>query len=176
MGKYWFEPKSDETRLAFATVCEMVIHSRILPVPDPIPDPLRRRAACFVTLYHEGDLAGCIGTVEPYHDNLAEEIIHNAAASATRDWRFEPVRPEMLERLTLKVDVLSPIERISGPDQLDVKRYGVVVEHESRRGLLLPDIEGITSVPQQIEIALRKAGINPSEPYRLSRFEVERKE
>jgi AMMECR1 domain-containing protein len=105
---------------------------------------------------------------------VAEEVIRNAISAATRDPRFAPVQPNELVELDISVDVLSPPEAIQSLDQLDPKRYGVIVQSGSRRGLLLPDLEGVDSAEQQVGIARRKALIDPREPVHLYRFEVKR--
>lgn len=133
-------------------------------------------APCFVSIKtRSGDLRGCIGTVAPVKDNLAEELIANAINAANRDPRFNPVAVEELANLRYSVDVLGAPEPTTLED-LDPKVYGVIVEDQSerRRGLLLPDIPGVESVSQQVEIAARKAGIPPGTPLKLSRFRVER--
>ena len=137
---------------------------------------LRSRAPCFVSLKtRNGDLRGCIGTIEPVKDTLAEEIVANAISAATNDPRFEPVREVELRDLHYSVDVLFPAEETSIAD-LDPSVFGVIVEDESgsRRGLLLPDIPGIHNAKQQVEIAAHKAGIDLGEPMKLYRFRVER--
>ena len=137
---------------------------------------LGARAACFVSLKtHDGQLRGCIGTIEPAKDTLAEEIIANAINAATRDPRFSPVLAEELSQLCYSVDVLSAPEPATIED-LDPAVYGVIVEDESgsHRGLLLPDLEGVDSVAKQVEIAARKAGIPPQTPVKLARFRVSR--
>jgi hypothetical protein len=121
-------------------------------------------------------LRGCIGTFEPCWDNVAKETVDNAISSATRDPRFPPVALEELDDLTYSVDVLGQPEQVAGIDQLDVKRYGVIVEAGPRRGLLLPDLEGVDTPQQQIDICRQKAGIGPDEPVKLYRFEVKRYE
>jgi AmmeMemoRadiSam system protein A/AmmeMemoRadiSam system protein B len=137
---------------------------------------LQARAPCFVSLKTlDGDLRGCIGTIEPAQETLAEEIVANAINAATRDPRFEPVTLDELANLSYSVDVLSAIEPTQMED-LDPAVYGVIVEDEQglRRGLLLPDLEGIDSAEKQVEIAARKAGITPGTPVRLMRFSVSR--
>ena len=119
-------------------------------------------------------LRGCIGTIEPVQESLAREVVRNAIDSATRDPRFLPVEPQELDELSYSVDVLSPPEPVSGPEELDHKRYGLIVRSGPRRGLLLPDIEGVSSVEEQIAIAKVKAGILPDEPVELFRFTVRR--
>ena len=128
----------------------------------------------FVSIYKHGELRGCIGTFEPAEKNVAEEVITNAISSATRDPRFFPVTPEELQGLDYRVDILTTPESIGSGDHLDPKKCGIIVEAGWRRGLLLPDLEGIDSVEQQIEICCRKAGIAPNEPVKLYRFEVKR--
>lgn len=132
------------------------------------------QAGAFVSLHKDGRLRGCIGTISPTRDNLAQEIIENAISASTRDPRFIPVTLDELEFLEYSVDVLSPAEPIDSPDQLDVKRYGVIVSNGGRRGLLLPNLDTIDTVEEQISIAKKKAGIGPGEPVSLKRFEVVR--
>ena len=148
--------------------------------PPAIPTPgdsdlLSFRAGCFVSIKtDEGGLRGCIGTIDPVNDSLAEEIIANAVSAATRDPRFAPVRRDELPNLKYSVDVLSEPEPCTLGD-LDPKIYGVIVEDESgRRGLLLPDLEGIKEAAEQVDIASRKAGIRPGSPVKLFRFRADR--
>ncbi len=135
---------------------------------------LDRQAGCFVTLYKDGKLRGCIGTIEPQQDTLAEEIIRNAVSSATEDPRFLSVKIEEMEHIAVSVDVLGVPEKIDSKESLDPKQYGVIVSLRRRRGLLLPNLEGIDSADEQLDIALQKAGIYPDEPYRMERFLVVR--
>lgn len=147
-----------------------------ITAPEHAAALLAARAACFVSIKtHSGDLRGCIGTVEPVKESLAQELISNAISAATRDPRFTPVEASELENLRYSVDVLAAPEPAGFAD-LDPKIYGVIVEDETGklRGLLLPDIAGVESVEQQVEIAARKAGIPQGKPLRLSRFRVER--
>lgn len=148
----------------------------ILRPPPSAQTLLTTRAPCFVSLKTmNGELRGCIGTIEASRDTLAEEIIANAISAATSDPRFDPVRPQELSNLRYSVDVLFPPEE-TVIEELDPAVYGVIVEDKSggRRGLLLPDIPGIDNAEQQVEIAARKAGIQQGEPIRLYRFRVER--
>ncbi len=135
---------------------------------------MRVRAGVFVSIHKHGELRGCIGTFEPTKDNVAEEIIGNAISSATRDPRFPPMAASELSDLEYSVDVLTPPEPIENKDQLDPKKYGVIVEAGFTRGLLLPDLEGVDAVDHQIDICRQKAGIAPGEPVKLYRFEVKR--
>ena len=151
---------------------------RIAP-PQELTDEMQKRAGAFVSLHRHGQLRGCIGTIQPVEPNLAEEIIQNAISAATRDPRFPALRPDELEGLDVKVDVLAEPEPIEGPGELDPKRYGLIVQsltHPRKRGLLLPDLEGIDTVEEQMFYTrVHKAGIsNPDEPVQLYRFEVRR--
>ena len=132
------------------------------------------QAGAFVSIHKHGMLRGCIGTILPTRDSLAEEIIENAISASTRDPRFDPITTSELPYLEINVDVLGKPEPISSRDELDVKRYGVIVSAGSRRGLLLPDLEGVDTVDEQIDIAMRKGGINEKDNYTLERFEVVR--
>jgi len=160
-------------RLAQEAVENYVRYHQVVEPFDLTPE-MRSRAATFVSIKKLGDLRGCIGTVEPAYVDLAHEIINNAIAAATRDPRFEPVAESDLPNLTYSVDVLSPPEHIDGPEALDPRRYGVIVQSGRRRGLLLPDLPGVESVEEQVAIARAKGGILPGEPADLYRFQVER--
>ena len=146
------------------------------PSGDELPDEMTStRAGAFVSIHEKGQLRGCIGTIAPTCKNIAYEIISNAIAASTRDPRFDPIRTEELDDLEINVDILSPEEPIDSPDQLDVNRYGVIVEKGYKRGLLLPDLDGIDTVDEQIAIARRKAGIDYGETgVKMYRFEVVR--
>ncbi len=147
----------------------------VIPVPEGLPEELtQRRAGAFVSIHEHGQLRGCIGTIAPTKGSLAEEIIHNAVSAAVRDPRFYPIREDELPYLEISVDVLGEAEDIGSAAELDVKRYGVIVTRGGRRGLLLPDLDGVDTVEEQIAIARRKAGIGPEEPVKLQRFEVVR--
>ena len=126
-------------------------------LPSDLPDEMtRRRAGVFVTLHLWGRLRGCIGTTEPTTRSIAHEIIQNGISSCSRDPRFPPVRADELHLLEYSIDVLGTPEDISSPQELDVKRYGVIVSCGHRRGLLLPDLEGVDTVEEQISIAMKK--------------------
>ncbi len=147
----------------------------VIAVPDGLPDELTgRRAACFVSLHEHGQLRGCIGTLAPVRSSLAEEIIYNAISACSGDPRFSPVEECELDDIVCNVDVLGEPEDIPSPECLDVKRYGVIVSRGMRRGVLLPDLEGVDTVEEQVGIAKMKAGIGADEPCDLQRFEVVR--
>jgi MEMO1 family protein len=166
---------------SLASLARLVIETfintgEVIDPPEPLSDLLAARAGCFVSIKtREGDLRGCIGTVEPVKDTLAEEIITNAVSAATRDPRFPPLRKDELPNLKYSVDVLSAAEPTT-LDELDPKIYGVIVEEESglRRGLLLPNLAGIKEAAHQVEIASRKAGIKPGTSVKLFRFRSDR--
>jgi AmmeMemoRadiSam system protein A len=175
-------PIEDEDETAVPALArnavEYFITQRVIVEPPPVSESsiLSQRQACFVSIkMQDGNLRGCIGTVEPEHDTLASEIISNAIKSATRDPRFFPVTEAELSSLRYSVDVLEPPEPAWFED-LDPSTYGVVVEDERgrRRGLLLPAIEGVETASQQVQIAARKAGIAAGEPLTLYRFRTRR--
>ena len=148
-----------------------------LTMPGGLPNELlEKRAGVFVSLHKNGRLRGCIGTISPTTACVAEEIIQNAVSAGLSDTRFDPVSESELPYLTYKVDVLSEAEPISGPEQLDPKRYGVIVRHGYKRGLLLPNLDGVDTVEEQIDIARQKAGIPQGAQLKLERFEVIRHE
>lgn len=168
------ENEDPYVRLARKTV-ETYIKTGSKPdMPKGLPDEMYlRRAGVFVSIKEEGRLRGCIGTIAPVRESIAEEIVENAISAAVHDPRFAPVRPWELDKLIYSVDVLGKPEEISSMAELDVKRYGVIVSRGFKRGLLLPDLEGVDSVEEQVAIAKRKAGIPAYEnDVKLQRFEV----
>jgi len=162
-------------KLAKGTIELYVRERKVLELHDAdlAPD-MKERAGVFVSLKERGMLRGCIGTFQPTEPNVANEVIRNAISAATSDPRFSPVRPEELERLEYSVDVLTAPEQVNGVAELDPKRYGVIVKAGGRRGLLLPDLEGVDAAEEQVGIAMQKAGIQPGTPVTLFRFEVKR--
>ena len=166
--------KSDEyVRLAREAVEAYVLRHEVIDVPAGLPDEmLSTQAGAFVSIHEHGELRGCIGTISATRSCVAEEIIGNAISSSTRDPRFPAIKPDELPWLDINVDVLGEPEDIDSEDELDVKRYGVIVSCGHRRGLLLPDLDGIDTPQQQVEIAMKKGGIHKFEKYKLQRFEV----
>lgn len=161
--------------LARQTIETYIRTGEIIEMPKGLPGEMYgRRAGTFVSIKENGALRGCIGTIQAMQASIAEEIIHNAISAATKDPRFEPIAPQELERLTISVDVLGDTERIDSLEELDVKRYGVIVTNGYRRGLLLPNLEGVDTVEEQVAIAKSKAGIREKEDVELERFEVVR--
>ncbi len=168
-------------RLARASLEYYIKNGRTMRLPADLPADLaeelpeelfKDRAGAFVSIHKHGKLRGCIGTILPVENCLAKEIIQNAVSASTRDPRFEPITQDELKWLEINVDVLGEPEDIDSPDQLDVKRYGVIVSKGGRRGLLLPDLEGVDTVEDQIAIATQKAGLAPGTKVKLQRFEV----
>ena len=166
--------QSPHVQLAMAAIREYVELGSMLRLAADLPEDLAQPAASFVSLKKGAELRGCIGTIEPTQPTLAEEILINAISAATRDPRFPPVEPKELDFLACSVDVLSPPEEIPDEGMLDPIRYGVIVQCESRRGLLLPNLEGVDTVELQLDIARRKGFIPLDEKVRLFRFEVKR--
>lgn len=162
--------------LARLTVETYVNERRVADVPEDTPEELlSQRAGAFVSLHAHGNLRGCIGTISATCSNVAEEIIQNGISSCSRDFRFRPVRPDELDYLEYSVDVLGDAEPISSPDELDPKRYGVIVTKGWARGLLLPNLDGVDTVEVQLAIAKQKAGIPVDDTdVDLERFEVVR--
>ena len=169
------EREDPYVRLARETVESWVLDRKTPGVPDWATAEMKQnRAGVFVSIHKDGKLRGCIGTFLPTRECIAKEIISNAVSASTRDPRFDPIGPEELKWLEINVDVLSTPEPIGGKEELDVKRYGVIVSSGSRRGLLLPDLDGVDTVDEQVDIARRKAGIREQDPITLERFEVVR--
>lgn len=163
--------------LARRAVEAFIDDGHVLETPEGMTGVLAERAGVFVTLrMRNGELRGCIGTIQPTSENVASEIIANAISAATRDPRFLPVRPDELSDLTYGVDVLSLPEPVSGVEDLDPSQYGVIIEtlDGRRRGLLLPRIVGIDSAQEQWQAVHMKAGIRPDQPVRVERFTVTR--
>jgi len=169
------QAEDEYVRLARVSLEHYVRTGYTLQLPEGLPEELTgRRAGVFVSLKMDGRFRGCIGTTEPATRSVAQEIVRNAVSAGLHDPRFDPVIEEELPRLVYSVDVLSEAEPIASTDQLDVRRYGVIVTKGTRRGLLLPDLEGVDTPSRQVAIAKQKAGIAPEEEAELARFEVVR--
>lgn len=159
-------------RLARESLIHYLIHGNYLDIPTYITDDMKlQKRGVFVSLKKEGDLRGCIGTVFPTTDNVAMEIIKNAVEAGQRDPRFMPVREEELKYIDFSVDVLTEPRKASR-DELDPKKYGIIVRSGIKTGLLLPDLEGVDTVDEQIDITLKKAGIKSNQEYTIEKFEV----
>jgi len=164
--------ESEILNLARQAVEHYVQTGELLPASPHLPAGLREPGAAFVTLRVGKSLRGCIGTLRATKPTLAEEVVANAVAAAVSDPRFPPVIPDDLPVLSYEVDIVGPLKSVTGEDELDPERYGVVVESGDQRGVLLPGIEGVTSPEQQVAIARIKARIAPDEPVTLYRFTV----
>lgn len=170
------EGEDPYVRLARASLETYLREGRRISPPAGLPEELlKTRAGCFVSLKVDGQLRGCIGTIDPVHTNLAEEICANAISAGVRDPRFSPVRVRELGDLVYDVDVLTKPEPTTR-EGLDPARYGVIVScRDGRRGLLLPGLDGVDSVSEQVRIAAQKGRIDLDfDDYRLERFEVVR--
>jgi AmmeMemoRadiSam system protein A/AmmeMemoRadiSam system protein B len=176
--EYARERQKDEdayVKLARLSLETYIRTGRFAGLPGNLPaNMMDNRAGVFVSLKKYGQLRGCIGTISPVTDSIAKEILRNAVSAAVEDPRFAPVDEEELPDLVYSVDVLSDSEKIQSLDELDAKRYGVIVTSGHKRGLLLPNLEGVDTVEKQVEIAKKKAGIYDNELVSLERFEVVR--
>lgn len=167
--------EDDYVRLARAVIEEYVRTGRKKEIPEKLSKEMyTQRAGVFVSIKKEGQLRGCIGTIQAVQPSIAEEIRENAVSASVKDPRFSPIEPDELDKLSISVDVLGETEKIDSPEKLDVKRYGVVVTKGYRRGVLLPNLDGIDTVKEQVRIAKQKAGIGEYEDVQLERFEVVR--
>ena len=161
-------------QLAKETVELYVRDKKIRDIHDGELQDFRHRAGVFVCLKINGVLRGCIGTFQPSEPHIVQETVRNAISAATCDPRFLSVRPEELHSIEYTVDVLTEPVPVRDRSELDPRRFGVIVQAGGRRGLLLPDLEGVDTVDMQIGIAMQKAGIIPGTPVMLSKFEVKR--
>ncbi len=160
-------------KLARTTLETKIKYGKSTQIPDDLPkEMIEKKAGVFVSLKKSGELRGCIGTIGPTTKSIADEIIQNAISAGLKDPRFFPVEEDELKYLVYSVDVLGEAERINSKDELDPKRYGVIVRKGMRTGLLLPNLEGVDTVEEQLSIALKKAGIRENEDYKIERFEV----
>lgn len=164
------EHEDDYVRLARTTI-EHYVKEKVEIMPE-VTDEMKRRAGVFVSIHEEGRLRGCIGTFMPVQDNIALEIVHNAISACSEDPRFDPITEEELDNLIISVDVLGKIEAVEDISTLDPRIYGIIVSHGSKRGLLLPSLEGVDTVTDQIQIACHKAGIHEGEKIKIERFKV----
>lgn len=160
--------------LAKNAVETYVREGRVIRTPEPLPAEMCQKAGVFVSLKKRSELRGCIGTYLPACGCIGDEIINNAISAATRDPRFPRVTEEELKELTYSVDVLTCPEKVNNVHELDPRKYGIIVVSECSRGLLLPDLDGVDNVEEQIRITKMKACILPQEEVEIYRFEVRR--
>lgn len=161
-------------QLARKTIETYIKEGKAIDPPKELSPEMKGKAGVFVSLHKKGQLRGCIGTFRPTSENVAKEIIRNAIESSTRDPRFPPVKPDELSDLEISVDVLTDPVPVKSKDELDAKKYGVIVKSGGRSGLLLPNLPGVNTPEEQVAICRRKAWINDDEPVELFRFEVRR--
>ena len=170
-----FKRKAEDeyVKLARMSLEYYVKNKKTMPLPDDINQKLlNKKAGTFVSLHIDGHLRGCIGTITPTTGSIAEEIIQNAVSAGTRDYRFNEVRIDELDKIDYSVDELLPSQPIRSIESLDVKKYGLIVRSHHKSGLLLPNIDGVDTVEDQLRIAKQKAGIEENENYYMERFEV----
>ncbi|MDH3257095.1 MAG: AmmeMemoRadiSam system protein A [Nitrospinota bacterium] len=160
--------------LAQESIHHFLNHREKLSCPDPLSKELKSRSGAFVSIKKLKQLRGCIGTLEPCAPNLAMEIIENALKAALHDPRFSPVTAEELQYLTYSIDVIQPLEKVSSVEELDHNTYGLVVRSNGKQGVLLPDLEGVNSIEEQIRICRAKGEIPDDEPVDMYRFKVDR--
>ena len=161
-------------KLAKDTVAAYARTGKVIETPSDLTPEMKGKAGVFVSIKKKGQLRGCIGTFQPSMENVAAEVIQNAISAATRDPRFPPVQSSELDSLQFSVDVLTPPEKVLSKKDLDPKKYGIIVQSGDLKGLLLPDLEGVNTVDEQISIASMKAGIYIGDDIELYRFEVKR--
>ncbi len=172
-GREEKEAESPYVKLARETLEKYLKEGKTPDLKD-LPENLKEKGGVFVSLKKKGALRGCIGTIEPARDSIAQEIVENALSAGLSDPRFPPVTEEELPLIEYSVDVLMPPEPVKDFQELDPEKYGVIVKCGSKTGLLLPKLEGVDTVEDQVSIAREKAGISPKEKYQLYRFEVKR--
>ncbi len=162
------------TSLAKKAIENYVKQGKEISPPENLPKKLlEQKAGVFVTIKKDNKLRGCIGTYISTKTNIAQEIITNAIAAATKDYRFDPVQEKELPHLSYSVSILSEPEEIQDFKKLDPKKHGIIVKSNKKTGLLLPDLEGIDTIKKQILIACQKADIDPSkESLSIYRFTV----
>lgn len=160
--------------LAKKSVEAYIREGRIIEPPEALSPEMNEKAGVFVCIKKIGQLRGCIGTFSPSYACVAIETIKNAISAATKDTRFHPVREDELEGLEYCVDILSPPEKVTDLKELDPKKYGIILVCGNRKGLLLPDLEGVDTVGEQIRITRLKACILPEEETEIYRFKAKR--
>lgn len=160
--------------LAQESIHHYLNHHEKLSCPEPLTKDMESRSGAFVSIKKLKQLRGCIGTLEPCEPNLAMEIIENSLKAALHDPRFSPVTAEELQDLTYSIDVIRPLEKISSVEELDPHTYGLVVRSNGKQGVLLPDLEGVDSAEEQIQICRAKGKIPEDDPVEMYRFKVDR--
>lgn len=162
------------TGLAKQAVETFFKQRKIMDLPKDLPKEFYEdKAGVFVTIYNGFNLRGCIGTYEPTQENIGKEIIANAVSAATKDYRFNSITEQELPELKYEISVLSQPEKIKDKKELNAKKFGVLVKSNGKSGLLLPDLEDVNTVEQQLSIACQKAGISyPEEKIEIYKFSI----
>ncbi len=142
---------------------------------------LQEQAACFVTLTQQGQLRGCIGTIEA-HRSLLEDVKHNAKAAAFKDTRFSPLTAEELSDTEIEISLLSPMSTLKFSDeqealaQLQPGIDGVLFEYAHYRSTFLPQVwDQLPDVDVFMAHLKHKAGLTPdfwADQVKLSRYTV----
>ncbi|SDZ17803.1 hypothetical protein SAMN05660462_02113 [Proteiniborus ethanoligenes] len=159
-------------RLARESLTHYLTYGEYMDIPSYVTEEMKKlKRGVFVSLKKEGQLRGCIGTIFPVTKSISQEIIRNAVEAGLHDPRFMPVEEDELEEIDFSVDVLTEPERAL-KEELDPKVFGIIVRSRGKTGLLLPDLEGVDTVEEQLSIALQKASISPQENYTIERFKV----
>ena len=163
-------------KLAVQAVHHFLSEGKPMPCPSPVPDGMNDQSGVYESIKKKksNELRGSIGPDPPNQNKLAEEIIQNAVNAATRDPRFKPITIEELDQLLFSVDILTPLEPVNEPEQLNPKQHGLSITYEGRQGILLPNLEGIDTIEKQIDLCLKKGNIPKDAPFQMYRFEVER--
>lgn len=151
----------------------VMVNDRLLEWPEE-NDFLKIKRGTFVSIKNGSGLRGCIGTIMPTQDNIIDEIYRNAIAAATKDYRFNPIEIEELQSLIISVDVLSELEDVEDQSKLSPDQFGVIVTSKGRQGVLLPNLESIETVEEQLRIASNKGGFSVDEIDKIMRFTVDR--
>lgn len=145
-------------------------------VPDYVTNEMKNEAkGVFVTLYKGEFLRGCIGTIFPATNSIYEEILRNSVQAGLYDPRFREVEVDELKDLKYSVDILDSPQPATIAD-LDPKNYGIILTSGHKKGLLLPNLDGVDTAEKQIEITKQKAGIRKNENFTIERFKVTRHE
>ena len=166
--------KEDVPNLAKKTIEEYILHGRMYEIDQDLSEELNREAGVFVTLKKNGDLRGCIGTIRPTQKNIAAEVQKNAISAAEHDPRFPAVSGDELNEIDYSVDIIGEMEKVDSKEELNPKKFGIMVKGGHQTGLLLPDLEGIDTIEKQINIARKKAGLSKDADIEIYRFEVKR--
>ena len=169
------EKEDEYVKIARSAIEELILNDKKYEIAEDVSKELtENKAGVFVTIKVGKQLRGCIGTLEPEKDNIAEEIIQNAMNAAANDPRFSHISKEELDRMEIIVDVIGEFEEIFSEDMLNVHKYGVMISKGRKKGFLLPNQAGLETTEQQVVIAKQSAGLRPRDKSKMERFEVVR--